>query len=175
MEAFSLDDLIVNDAEQSSTNSEWVKWTPNLELGIPVIDRQHKHLVSLCNELHESLVKSRSGSGGNAWRIAIANAMRQTVEYARTHFADEEKLMRASNFDGYAAHRQHHCEFIQTLTKVLINFDDMSLPLAFDFADYLRDWILSHVACVDKLYCPVIKSFYRNLKLQQQQAENKTE
>ncbi|MBP3709640.1 MAG: hemerythrin family protein [Treponema sp.] len=167
MERLPLSSNDTNASEEPSVNSHWVKWASNLELGIPAIDCQHKHLVSLCNDLHEGLMQS-NGDSKATWRAAIAIAMRKTVEYARTHFADEEKLMQISNFDGYELHKQHHREFIQTVTKVLVNFDDMTLPLAFDFADYLRDWILSHVACDDKLYCPAVKAFYRNYKLQQQ-------
>ncbi|MBQ9239102.1 MAG: hemerythrin family protein [Treponema sp.] len=171
MEKLSIDDIGTGLKDEPTVSSDWVKWSPNLELGIPVIDRQHKHLVGMCNDLHEGLMKFHGGDKAS-WRAAIATALRQTVEYARTHFADEEKLMRASNFEGYEVHKQHHHDFILTVSKVLVNFEDVTLPLAFDFADYLRDWILSHVACEDKLYCPVIKAFYRNFKLMQQQAQS---
>ena len=165
MGASSLDDIKISGEKQD--NIPWVKWSSSLELGIPRIDSQHKHLVSMCNDLHEALVQSRA-TDKVGWRVAIATAMRQTVEYARTHFADEEKLMHACNYKDFDAHKQQHREFIQTVTKVLVNFDDMTLPLAFDFADYLRDWVLGHVDCDDKQYSPVVKAFYQNLKMQQQ-------
>ena len=72
--------------------------------------------------------------------------------------------MKASGFSGYEAHKQRHKEFVQIITQVLRDFDEMTITLGFDFADYLRDWILSHIACEDKQSCPVMRSFYHTLQ-----------
>ena len=72
--------------------------------------------------------------------------------------------MKACGFSGYEAHKQRHKEFVQTITQVLKGFDEMTVTLGFDFADYLRDWVLSHIACEDKQYCPVMRSFYHTLQ-----------
>ena len=152
----------------------WVKWDKRLELGIPLIDKQHKHLVGMCNELHEAL-RNRQGHNKDEWLSTVSCVLRQAVEYTKTHFSDEERLMTACRFSDYEQHRQHHREFVQTISKVLADFEGMSLTLGFDFADYLRDWILSHVACEDKQYCPVVRSFYQALKQQQRQQEPPTD
>jgi hemerythrin-like metal-binding domain len=155
-----------NDNAESEACSIWVKWDKKFELGIPRIDKQHQHLVSLCNNLHDVLMHPQDG-GKEAWRKAISEALRKAVAYTKSHFGDEEKLMQICHFSGYEAHKQRHQEFVLTLTKVLNDFDDMSLTIGFDFADYLRDWILTHVACEDKLYCPVVRAFYTAFKQQQ--------
>ena len=154
--------------ETDAASVAWVKWDKRLELGIPLIDKQHKHLVGMCNELHEAL-RNRQGRNKDEWLSTVSCVLRQAVEYTKTHFSDEERLMRACRFSNYEQHRQHHREFVQTISKVLADFEGMSLTLGFDFADYLRDWILSHVACEDKQYCPVVRSFYQALKQQRQQ------
>lgn len=144
-------------------NTDWVRWNKKLELGIPRIDSQHRKLVAMCNELHEALM-NRQKRSKDEWLVTVGDVLRQAVNYAQTHFTDEEKLMKACKFSGYEAHKQRHKEFVQTITQVLIGFDEMTLTLGFDFADYLRDWILSHIACEDKQYCPVMRSFYHALQ-----------
>ena len=150
-----------NDTEK--LNTPWVQWDKRLELGIPRIDSQHRKLVAMCNELHEALI-NRQRRSKDEWLVTVGNVLRQAVGYAKTHFADEEKLMKACGFSGYEVHKQRHKEFVQTLTQVLIGFDEMTITLGFDFADYLRDWVLSHIACEDKQYCPVMRSFYHALQ-----------
>ena len=93
-----------------------------------------------------------------------AYAAEHFSENALASFTDEEKLMKACGFSGYEAHKQRHKEFVQTITQVLRGFDEMTVTLGFDFADYLRDWILSHIACEDKQYCPIMRSFYHTLQ-----------
>jgi len=149
-------------------NTDWVRWNKKLELGIPRIDSQHRKLVAMCNELHEALM-NRQKRSKDEWLVTVGDVLRQAVKYTQTHFTDEEKLMKACGFSGYEAHKQRHKEFVQTITQVLMGFDEMTLTLGFDFADYLRDWVLSHIACEDKQYCPVVRSFYQALKQQRQQ------
>ena len=158
-----------NDAEQGTI--PWVVWDKKLELGIPRIDSQHRKLVAMCNELHEALI-NRQKRSKDEWLVTVGDVLRQAVNYTQTHFADEEKLMKACKFSGYEAHKQRHKEFVQTITQVLIGFDEMTLTLGFDFADYLRDWVLSHIACEDKQYCPVMRAFYH--ALQEYSTQNKT-
>ena len=149
--------------DTGEVNTGWVCWDKKLELGIPRIDSQHRKLVAMCNELHEALINRQKRSKGE-WLVTVGDVLRQAVNYTQTHFADEEKLMKACGFSGYEAHKQRHKEFVHTITQVLIGFDEMTLTLGFDFADYLRDWILSHIAYEDKQYCPVMRSFYHALQ-----------
>ena len=155
--------MITETKETEKLNTPWVQWDKRLELGIPRIDSQHRKLVAMCNELHEALI-NRQRRSKDEWLVTVGDVLRQAVSYTQTHFADEEKLMKACGFSGYAAHKQRHKEFVQTITQVLMGFDEMTVTLGFDFAGYLRDWILSHIACEDKQYCPVMRSFYHTLQ-----------
>ena len=130
-------------------NEEWVKWEKKFELGIPDIDKQHKHLVGLCNQLHGDIM---SGRGGKTWRMALSDALRETVSYATTHFSLEEKLMAAAGFDGLPAHKVRHQEFIEKISEMFSSFDTINLQAALEFSKFLYEWILQHIAYEDKLY-----------------------
>lgn len=91
----------------------WVKWEKKFELGIPAIDEQHRHLVGLCNQLHSEIMSRRSPDG-KAWRVALSEALRETVSYTRTHFHLEEKLMAAAGYGNLPGHKNRHQEFVKT-------------------------------------------------------------
>ena len=41
---------------------DFIKWEKRFELGIPVIDAQHKRLVELCNDLYLTIVRNLSAT-----------------------------------------------------------------------------------------------------------------
>ena len=75
----------------------YIAWDPKFELGIPVIDSQHKKLVDLCNRLYEDLMKNKDKDG---WQMSLSGTLKECVEYVRTHFHDEEVIMRAAEYEN---------------------------------------------------------------------------
>ncbi|MDE5898509.1 MAG: bacteriohemerythrin [Treponemataceae bacterium] len=139
---------------------EYVKWSPKFELGIPVIDAQHKTLVNLCNSFYQTLIQRKS-DWKMPWEESLAGTLRKCVEYAMTHLKDEEKLMSACGYPGYAQHKQAHALFIKEILSTTEGFKDATIGTAFKFVKFLYDWILSHIAHDDKLYVPYVLDYYR--------------
>lgn len=141
-------------------NFDLIIWDSKLELGIPIIDRQHRHLVDLCNTLHKDLMTYSATSGGTTrWRELISNVLREMVDYTKSHFGLEEKLMQEAEFEGLPQHRHEHQEFIEKVAYLLKGFSSASLQTAFEIVRFLRDWILSHVAHSDRLYVKSLKEY----------------
>lgn len=147
--------------EKENDKPVWIKWEKKFELGIPIIDEQHKHLVSLCNQLHSEIMMRRSPDG-KVWRIALSDALREAVNYTQTHFQLEEKLMVAAGFEQTAKHKKRHQEFIEIISKTLSTFDQVTLQTALDFSKFLYEWILEHIAYEDKLYVKPILEYLKN-------------
>ncbi|MBR6566526.1 MAG: hemerythrin family protein [Spirochaetaceae bacterium] len=143
----------------------WIKWEKKYELGIPGIDKQHRHLVELCNKLRRDL-KNFSAQEKVDWHVSLANTLKELAAYTQEHFATEEKLMRACKYKDYDIHRSQHIKFVEQVTKQLMTFDLATLQEAYTLLDFLREWILSHVACEDKLYVRPILDYYRSQKQQ---------
>ncbi len=144
----------------------WIKWEKKYELGIPGIDKQHRHLLDLCNKLRRDL-KNFSSREGVDWHASLAHTLKELAAYTQDHFSTEEKLMRACNYSDFDRHRTQHHRFVEEVTKQLMTFDLSTLQEAYSLLDFLRDWILSHVACEDKLYVKPIMDYYKNMRLQQ--------
>lgn len=142
---------------------DWIKWEKKFELGIPEIDSHHKHLVELCNTLHKDLlVHNENIKRDVPWQITLSGVLRELADYTKYHFDFEEKYMQVANFSGYAEHKKRHKEFIAKVTDILKTFDKATVKTAFEVANFLRDWILSHVAYEDSLYVSTISSYIEN-------------
>lgn len=144
----------------------WIKWEKKYELGIPGIDKQHRHLLDLCNKLRKD-IKDSSTKEGVDWHVTLAHTLKELVVYTQEHFATEEKLMRICSYQDFNRHCNQHQRFIEQVTKQLMTFDLATLQEAYSLLDFLRDWILSHVACEDKLYVRPVLEYYKATRLQQ--------
>ena len=141
----------------------YISWDPKFELGIPVIDSQHKKLVDLCNRLYEDLMKNKDKDG---WQASLSGTLKECVEYVRTHFHDEEVIMRAAEYENFAAHKRAHEYFIHKILNTTHEFDKATFSTALQFVRFLYDWILGHIAHEDKLYVKRILEYYRERKNQ---------
>lgn len=151
-----------------AADSDYIKWDPKFEIGIPVIDEQHKKLVELCNTSYQALIKQ--GTTGTTWEQSISGTLRECVDYVQTHFKNEETLMRACEYPGFPEHKKVHDSFIKKVIETSRSFQGASgSTAAFKFVKFLYDWILSHIAHEDKLYVKSVLEYYRQRKNSAQQ------
>ena len=138
-----------------------IKWDPKFKIGIPVIDAQHEHLVNLCNDFYQSLLKSKDKQN---YQSLVKQTLENCLNYASTHFKEEERLMKASNFDGYRQHKHSHDTFTAKCQITYESIDNISISEAIKFSLFLYEWINTHIAHEDRLYLPTLVEF---LKTQQ--------
>jgi hemerythrin len=67
------------------------------------MDNQHTVLFGLLNDLHAAMMK------GQAQNLT-GPLLGKLVDYTRTHFAEEEKLMTAAKYPGLNKHKNQHRE-----------------------------------------------------------------
>lgn len=157
--------MILKETPLASTESDYIKWDPKFEIGIPVIDEQHKKLVELCNNSYQALIKQRTS--GSTWEQSLSGTLHECVEYVQTHFKDEEKLMAACGYPGFQEHKKVHESFIKKIIETSHSFQGAGAGnSAFKFVKFLYDWILSHIAHEDKLYVKSVLEYYRQKKMQ---------
>jgi len=132
---------------ENGENTELIKWTDRLSCGIRLIDNQHKGLVSLVNEMFNHV------SGDEKEEHDYFNkVIREAVRYVKVHFATEEKIMLAAKFSGYEEHKKEHAGFILTVIQNITDYKAGKKFTLFTFTKYLKEWILSHIALMDKQY-----------------------
>ena len=128
-------------------NLKLITWSDTFACGIKIIDDQHRHLVNLVNDMY------RHVTGNFEEEQEYFNSIIQESEnYIKVHFATEEKIMEAAKYSGYAEHKKAHDEFIVTVEKYIANFSSGKRLSLYSFTQSLKDWVLSHIAVMDKQY-----------------------
>jgi hemerythrin len=133
-------------------NSELIKWSSTFECGIKLIDEQHKGLVNLVNEMFSHVTGDDEEE-----REYLNKILQEAVKYVRVHFATEERILTSTRFKGYAEHKKAHDTFILAVADNIKSFaSGKRLPLV-SFSRFLKDWVLSHIAVMDKQYFEYFK------------------
>ena len=133
-------------------NNELITWTAKLSCGIKLIDDQHKGLVDLVNEMFNH------ATGNAAYERDYFNkVIHEVVKYVKNHFATEEKIMLAAKFSGYINHKKEHDNFILTIIENIRDYEAGKRFTLSTFTRFLKDWILSHIALIDKQYFEYFK------------------
>ena len=133
-------------------SEDLISWSNTLACGIKLIDDQHKNLVELVNEMHQF-------ASGNASKenFHFKRGLQEAVKYARIHFSTEEKIMIAAKFSGYTEHKKAHEKFILSIIEFIKDYEAGKRLTLSTFTRFLKDWIFSHIACMDKVYFEHLK------------------
>jgi len=122
-----------------------LEWDNNLAIGVNEIDEQHKELFKRFDKLLEAC---NNGLG----KEEIGHLLSFLDEYVQTHFRDEERLQVAHDFPDYPTHRVAHRGFVERLGQLKqdLHGDGASLSVIITTNTMLLDWLVNHIAVMDK-------------------------
>jgi hemerythrin len=128
------------------------QWDACLECGHELIDKQHKQLVSMLNEMWEAY-----HAGGGAEKLE--QSLDFLTGYTVKHFADEEKLQIAYKYPDYYRHRQIHTEFKQTVADLRekLSREGISDALVDEVCVAMGKWFVTHIQGEDFSLAEYIK------------------
>jgi hemerythrin len=122
-----------------------MEWNEEYNVGVTIIDRQHRKLVGLLNDLYEG-IRQRKGSG------VVQQVLRALVSYTEGHFLTEERLMKKHDYPEYARHKVEH----DALVIKVEDFQKKSLAgkkaVSVEVLLFLRDWLNNHILGTDKKF-----------------------
>ncbi len=121
-----------------------VNWTPDLAVGVSIIDEQHQEYFRRLNRFLE-VVDLEKG------KIEVAYALGFVRDYAEFHFDTEEEYMAKRNYPEYVPHAAQHAFFKRELESLANEFDiaGTSSSLVERTRDLLVDWLVNHIKQVD--------------------------
>jgi hemerythrin-like metal-binding protein len=127
-----------------------LQWTEDLATGVEKIDEQHKELFEKINDLVAAVKQS-------ACKYKIGDVIKFLEDYVAFHFGEEEAYMLRFDYPDYRGHKAQHEKFIANfneLKKELPKLEGGSKPGSYDLSvetnRVVVDWILDHIAKVDK-------------------------
>ncbi|MFZ5929071.1 MAG: bacteriohemerythrin [Acidobacteriota bacterium] len=128
-----------------------IEWTPALELGVEQMDRQHRQLVRILNELHQAML------AGSQPRD-LMRVMEELLLYTKYHFTTEERLMAEAGYPGRKGHRREH----QGLTARVEEYADQVLKgrasVSLSVLQFLKEWINGHLLGADREFAEFVKA-----------------
>ncbi|MCM5556881.1 bacteriohemerythrin [Pleomorphomonas sp. JP5] len=119
-------------------------WNTHLETGNVQIDSQHKRLFELTNNIADAV----SGQGSLPEVQAL---LAELIDYANTHFCDEEKLMCRSSL-GESKRHQHICahrSFYNRVQEIAAKADLEQAEAVNEILNFLVNWLVGHILKLD--------------------------
>jgi len=123
------------------------------EFGVNVaeIDEQHKQLIAIINELHDSMLEKKSGD-------IMEGLFERLLRYVAVHFETEERLMETYDYPGFEAHKVQHDELAARVRSMREDQRQGRIVVSLDVMNFLKDWLVRHIKGTDRLYSDFLNS-----------------
>ncbi|MCE1246679.1 MAG: bacteriohemerythrin [Firmicutes bacterium] len=120
------------------------KLTPDLMVGYPKIDEQHKELIDRINALNKAMA-NRAG------KEEVGKIIDFLDEYVIFHFNAEEKLMEQYKYPEISFQKTEHRNLISSVKKFKKDFETQgaSATLVIQTHKFLSDWLINHIKKMD--------------------------
>lgn len=124
-----------------------LRWNEKYNLGIEMIDEQHKKLFEIAERAYDLLV--------NDFRTdkydEIVNILGELKDYTVFHFNSEEEYMKSIGYKKFLSHKVYHEDFINNinntdLSKIDVNQDEYIMEIL----NFIAKWIDEHILEQDK-------------------------
>lgn len=126
--------------------SEQLVWQDRFNIGVDIIDKEHKKLFSIINRIFDALKESSD----NEW--ICQESIKYFKNHAIKHFEEEEEYMLSINYSGYEMHKRIHNNFRKNILPSLereleqTNFSEESIN---HFLGVCVGWLLGHTLTED--------------------------
>ena len=119
-------------------------WSDDLDVGNPMIDSDHRHLVAQFNQLAKALSSGETTA-------ELGSILGELLTFTAVHFAREERLMQRIGYLDFAAHKNQHDGLLSDIAKLQRSFHRGEIALSEKTSAFLREWLLRHIRTSDKL------------------------
>ena len=119
-------------------------WTPDLSVGVDMIDNQHKELIRRMNAFFDSMNSDNQKN--------VLDMLSFLESYVVSHFRDEEALQEKHSYPGLTAHKKLHQAFMQDVKKLANDIKTIGFTVATKslVGVTLTAWLMLHIKKEDK-------------------------
>jgi hemerythrin len=120
-----------------------LQWNQSVSVNDADIDGQHKKLIDMINNLHDSM-------GQGKGKETLGSVLDGLIDYTKIHFTFEENRMKKENYIGYLAHKGEHDRFTKKVVDLQNQFHGGKFSLTIEVSTFLKDWLVNHIQVIDK-------------------------
>ncbi len=114
-----------------------IAWDEKFSVGVAAVDHEHRELIGLVNAAYERLrLPDMEGE--------IMDFLGDIHAKISAHFALEEQIMRAKNYDQYAEHKADHERLLDEIRDIMDDYEDDDFFSEDQFAQQLGSWFTGH-------------------------------
>lgn len=116
-------------------------WQERYNLGVEIIDKEHKKLFSILNKLFDF------GKQEEKSQWVCQEAIKYFRDHAIQHFADEEAYMLSVHYEGFEMHRRIHKNFRERTLPALereLELTNYSEEAIDHFLSVCAGWLIGH-------------------------------
>ncbi len=133
-----------------------MEWNEKLAVGIKTVDSQHQELFKRINNLVSAIKQHRC-------KDEIDGMIKFLEDYARVHFAEEERYMQETSYPGYEEQREEHRKYLVALDELKSQgsqprIQGASYDLSATTNQVVVDWIVDHILKTDMKFGEYLKS-----------------
>lgn len=124
-------------------------WREKYELGVPLVDIQHKELFKRI----EAFIQSLRSSASWEEKVQFVNETLAFMNgYVVEHFHDEEEYQLRIGYPNYEKHKKIHADMVNYVLQITAEYENSgySEKLMQQFAGKLLAWLINHVATEDQ-------------------------
>ncbi|MGI6123574.1 MAG: bacteriohemerythrin [Acetivibrionales bacterium] len=122
-----------------------VVWTPDLSVGVDLIDEQHKIWFEKADQLFEAGKERRA-------KEYIIEMFDFLDEYTKQHFKDEEEYMTKIKYPEIDSQKKMHASFIADLAKLKNDYNESggNIMLIINANKMILNWLTQHIKNMDR-------------------------
>jgi hemerythrin-like metal-binding protein len=124
-----------------------LQWNEEFAVGVESIDREHRALFELFNDLHSSILRGETHS-------LTAEKLERLVQYTEEHFADEERLMAESGYPKLEEHCRSHRALTEQVQGMMDDLKRSQSVMNLPALKFLNEWVTLHILREDRSYVP---------------------
>ena len=125
-----------------------MKWVPDYNTGIDVIDDQHKRILDFINEIDEI--------SDHTDRARIKEILNNIIDYTQSHFTFEESLQEEAGYKYRVPHKRVHDLFIKRIEGYRDRFEQ-GHSIEHELHEVLSKWLINHIQHDDADYVGAVK------------------
>jgi len=128
-------------------------WTDQLNVGIEVIDQQHRRIVEYINQLDDA-------RSNNYSREEIGFLINELVDYTISHFGFEESLQEEAGYPFLKSHQKVHELFTKRVADFQTRYNNGE-DVTKGLNSLLVTWLFNHIKRDDNDYVETVKIHLR--------------